>query len=51
VVDIMSAAKLAGARGYRYFEVFVVVALIYWASCTAVQRIMKRVEKKLQIPG
>ncbi|WP_010253475.1 amino acid ABC transporter permease [Treponema primitia] len=51
VVDIMAAAKLAGARGYRYFEVFVVVAIIYWISCMVVQRFMKRLEKKLQIPG
>jgi His/Glu/Gln/Arg/opine family amino acid ABC transporter permease subunit len=51
VVDIMSAAKLAGSRNYRYFEVFVLVALIYWAVCTAVQEIMKRLEKRLRIPG
>lgn len=51
VIDIMSAAKLVGARSYRFFEVFVIVALIYWAVCTVVQEIMKRIEKKLQIPG
>jgi His/Glu/Gln/Arg/opine family amino acid ABC transporter permease subunit len=51
VIDIMSAAKLIGARTYRYFEVFVVVALIYWVVCIAVQEIMKRIEKKLRIPG
>jgi His/Glu/Gln/Arg/opine family amino acid ABC transporter permease subunit len=51
VVDIMAAAKLAGGRSYRYFEVFVLVALIYWFVCLIVEKIMARLERKLRIPG
>jgi len=51
VVDIMARAKLTGANAYRYFEVFVAVALIYWALCIVIERLGKYLEKKFALPG
>jgi L-cystine transport system permease protein len=51
VVDIMAAAKMVGAAGYRYFEVFIVVAAIYWIICFIMQQIMKKIEKRIRIKG
>jgi His/Glu/Gln/Arg/opine family amino acid ABC transporter permease subunit len=51
VVDIMAAAKMIGAAAYRYFEVFVVVAFVYWGICIVMQQIMKQVEKRIRIEG
>jgi His/Glu/Gln/Arg/opine family amino acid ABC transporter permease subunit len=51
VIDIMAAAKLIGGRSYRYFEVFVIVALLYWIACFIIERITKKLEEKLRIPG
>jgi His/Glu/Gln/Arg/opine family amino acid ABC transporter permease subunit len=50
VIDITAAAKLVGGRSYRYFEVFVIVAAIYWVVCFVVGRITSAIEKKLRIP-
>jgi His/Glu/Gln/Arg/opine family amino acid ABC transporter permease subunit len=51
VIDVMAAAKLIGARSYRYFEVFVIVALLYWIACSIIQRITNKLEERLRIPG
>jgi ABC-type amino acid transport system permease subunit len=51
VVDILAKAKLTGANAYRYFEVFVAVALIYWALCIVIERLGKYLEKKFALPG
>ncbi|MDR1194228.1 MAG: amino acid ABC transporter permease [Peptococcaceae bacterium] len=51
VVDIMGAAKLVGGRSYRYFEVFVIVAILYWLISSVIQRFTYWLENKLRIPG
>ena len=51
VIDIMAAARLVGGRAYRYFEVFVIAAIIYWIVCFFIQQITKWIENKLRIPG
>lgn len=38
VVDLMGQAKILGARGLRFFEVYIAVALIYWVICLAIER-------------
>ena len=38
VVEMMGEAKILGARGLQFFEVYIVVALIYWAICILVER-------------
>jgi His/Glu/Gln/Arg/opine family amino acid ABC transporter permease subunit len=45
IVDLMAQAKIVGARGYRFFEIYVVVSLIYWVVCTVVSRLLAQAEK------
>jgi L-cystine transport system permease protein len=42
VIDILGKAKLIGAEGYgvRQLEVYIGVALIYWAMCIIIERII-----------
>jgi ABC-type amino acid transport system permease subunit len=51
VVDIMAQARLVGANGYRYFEVFLDVAIIYWVLCFLIEQITKRLERRFALPG
>ena len=48
VVEIMAAAKIAGSRGYRFFEVYIVVAIIYWVCCFLLERVISLVEKYIR---
>lgn len=48
VVDIMGAAKIQGARGMRYVEVFIDVAIIYWVLCFILAKAVAFIEKKLK---
>jgi len=50
VVDMTAAGKIIGGRTYRYFEVYVSLALIYWVITIVVEQIMKLIEKKMAIP-
>jgi His/Glu/Gln/Arg/opine family amino acid ABC transporter permease subunit len=45
IVDMMAKAKIVGARGYRFFEIYVVVSVIYWVVCTIVSRALALAEK------
>jgi His/Glu/Gln/Arg/opine family amino acid ABC transporter permease subunit len=46
IVDLMARARIVGARGYRFFEIYVVVSVIYWVICTAVGRLLGMAEKR-----
>ncbi len=46
VVEMMGEAKILGARGLQFFEVYIVVALIYWLICIFVERIVMIFEKR-----
>jgi ABC-type amino acid transport system permease subunit len=46
IVDIMAQAKIVGSRSYRFFEIYVVVSIMYWIICTCVSRVLAFVEKK-----
>jgi ABC-type amino acid transport system permease subunit len=45
IVDLMARAKIVGSRGYRFFEIYVVVSIIYWIICTVVSRSLSMAEK------
>ena len=49
VVDIVAAADLIGARSYRFFEVYIVVALIYWITCSILSALVNLLEKRLKV--
>ena len=46
VVEMMGEAKILGARGLRFFEVYVAVALVYWAICIVIERLVAAGEKR-----
>lgn len=46
VPDIMGAAKIEGAKTFRYFEIYAAVMLIYWVVIFILQLISRRLEKK-----
>ncbi len=48
VVEMMGQAKILGARGLQFFEVYIVVALIYWIICIIVERTVIRLEKRVK---
>ncbi|REE86436.1 L-cystine transport system permease protein [Paenibacillus taihuensis] len=48
VIDIMGEAKIIGARGLAYFEVFIAVSLIYWPVCIIIERVLVIVEKRIR---
>ena len=48
VVEIMAAAKIVGGRSFRFFEVYIVVAAIYWVCCFILEKLFALLEKKLR---
>lgn len=50
VVEMTAAGKIIAGRTYRYFEVYVSLAIIYWVITVVIEQIMKRVENKIAIP-
>ena len=51
VVELMGKAKIVGAAGLHFFEVYIVVALIYWGVCIVVEKLLAVLEKKIRIGG
>jgi His/Glu/Gln/Arg/opine family amino acid ABC transporter permease subunit len=48
VVDLMGEAKILGARGLRFFEVYIAVALIYWLICLVIERTVAVLELRVR---
>jgi putative amino-acid transport system permease protein len=46
VADIMGAAKMEGAKSFRFFEVYAAVMLIYWIIICILGFVHKYLEKK-----
>lgn len=50
VIDITAKGKILAGRSYRYFEVYVTLALIYWVCTIGIERAGHLLEKKWKIP-
>lgn len=50
VVEITAQGKILGGITYRYFEVYVSLAIIYWIITFFIEQIIKYLEKKMAIP-
>jgi His/Glu/Gln/Arg/opine family amino acid ABC transporter permease subunit len=48
VVELMGKAKILGARGFQFFEVYVVAALVYWAVCLVIERLVAALERRVR---
>ncbi|WP_214658953.1 amino acid ABC transporter permease [Candidatus Formimonas warabiya] len=49
VVDVMGKAQIIGARTLNFFEVYIAVSLIYWATCIILEKCLNLLEKRLKI--
>jgi polar amino acid transport system permease protein len=49
--ELMAKAKFIASRNFQFFEVYLVVALIYLIVVLAFTKILTTVEKKVRIPG
>ncbi len=50
VVEMTAQGKIIGGRTYRYFEVYVSLAIIYWVITVVIEQLLKAAEKRLRIP-
>lgn len=50
VVEMTAQGKIIAGRNFRYFEVYISLALIYWAITIIVEQLIKFSEKKIAIP-
>ncbi|MGN0140599.1 MAG: amino acid ABC transporter permease [Roseburia sp.] len=50
VVEITAAGKILAGKNYRYFEVYCSLAIIYWIVTLVLERVIKAISKKLEIP-
>lgn len=50
VVEMTAQGKIIAGRNFRYFEVYISLALIYWVITIFVEQLIKIAEKKIAIP-
>jgi His/Glu/Gln/Arg/opine family amino acid ABC transporter permease subunit len=48
VVEMMGEAKILGARGLRFFEVYMAVAIVYWVICIIIERLVAVAETRVR---
>jgi polar amino acid transport system permease protein len=51
LVDLTGQGRLIAYETFRFFEVFLIVGLIYLGMVTIADRFLHAVEKKVHIPG
>ena len=51
LLDLMGVGKRIASRNFRYFEVYVVVALFYLALVFIITQLLRLLEKRVHIPG
>jgi len=51
VMDLMGVGKTIAAKNFRYFEIFIVIALIYLAIVLIISRLLRMLERRVGIPG
>ncbi|MCR5263538.1 MAG: amino acid ABC transporter permease [Clostridiales bacterium] len=50
VVEMTAQGKILSGRNYRYFEVYVSLAIIYWVLTVIIEQLIKLFERKTSIP-
>lgn len=50
VVEMTAQGKILAGSNYRYFEVYVSLAIIYWGLTIIIEQVIKFVEKRMSIP-
>lgn len=49
VVEMTAQGKIMAGYSYRYFEVYVSLAIIYWALTILIEQVIKRIENKINV--
>lgn len=50
VIELTARGKILASSNYRYFEVYVSLALIYWALTIIIEALIKVIEARIRIP-
>lgn len=51
VMDLMGVARVIAARNFRFFEVFIITALIYLALVLIISWFLRLLEERVRVPG
>ena len=50
VVEITAQGQIIGGKTYRFFEVYVSLAIIYWVITLIIEQLIRVIENKIRIP-
>ncbi|MFP3154841.1 amino acid ABC transporter permease [Lachnospiraceae bacterium ZAX-1] len=50
VIEMTAAGKIISGSNFRFFEVYLALAIIYWALTILIERLINLIEKKMTIP-
>lgn len=50
VVELTAQGRIIAGRSYRYFEMYISLAVIYWIITIIIEQIIKTIERKIKIP-
>lgn len=50
VVELTAQGRIIAGRSYRYFELYISLAIIYWVITIIIEQAIKFIEKKIRIP-
>lgn len=51
VIEMTAAGKIISGSNFRFFEVYLALAVIYWAMTILIERLAALLEKRLEIPA
>jgi len=51
LMDLMGVGKTIAIKEFRYFEIFIIVALIYLALVLIISQLLRLLERQVHIPG
>ena len=51
VIEMTAAGKIISGRNFRFFEVYLALAIIYWALTIVIEQVIRLLEKYASIPA
>ena len=49
-MEITAQGQIIGGKTYRFFEVYVSLAIIYWVITLIIEQLIRVIENKIRIP-
>lgn len=50
VIELTARGKILASSNYRYFEIYVSLALIYWGLTIIIEALIKVIERRIRVP-